>query len=83
MVLIAARVAEIHMSADETLLVAQQNHNLEIEKEEHEKQISHTFSSHREQSECWHLRAAMTCCDGSCPPHPLCCQDLQVQCLAR
>lgn len=30
--LIASRVTEIHMSADETLLVAQQNHDLEVEK---------------------------------------------------
>ncbi len=83
MVLIAVRVAELHMSADETLLVAEQNHDLKIEKEDCIRQISDTFLSHREKSKCWYLHVARTCCDGSCPRHPLCCQDPQVQCLAR
>ncbi len=46
MVLIAVRVAELHMSADETLLVAEQNHDLKIEKEYCIRQISDTFLSH-------------------------------------
>lgn len=40
MVLIAVRVAKFHMSADETLLVAEQNHDLTIEKEDCIRQIS-------------------------------------------
>lgn len=34
MALIASRVTVIYMSADETLLVAQQNHDLEVANEE-------------------------------------------------
>lgn len=50
MVLIAARVAEIHMSADETLLVAQQNHNLEIEKDMLNKYPTHLVHTGKSQN---------------------------------
>lgn len=78
MVLVAAWVAEVYVGADETLLVAQQDHDLCREKGEREGGESvcrkddadivctrtrpHTFKD---------VHGARTCCGGSCPLPPL------------
>lgn len=84
MALIAARVAVIHMGADKTLLVAQQDHDLEEDEmfkmtytDIHTLTLIHTI-----QNQCVNLHVAMTCCGGSHPLHR-CFQDLRAQYWAR
>lgn len=69
-VLVAARVAEVDVCADETLLVAQQDHNLDREGEEEEsvcrrKEDIVRTNTPPDTSE--DVRGARTCCGGSCP----------------
>lgn len=67
MVLVTARVAEVDVGADEALLVAQQDHDLQQSKVEGIVGVR-LVSLGGDMLISKDVRGARTCCGGSCPP---------------
>lgn len=73
--LVTARVAEVHVGADEALLVAQQDHNLCRESRGRGGE-GESVIRRKGDATCTHahvegpVRGARTCCGGSCPLLP-------------
>lgn len=65
-VLVTARVAEVNVGADEALLVAQQDHDLQRGKAE-ETVWTRLASPRGNMLSSKDVRGARTCCGGSCP----------------